>query len=130
MNNSDWKAFFHASLDVLGKGASLAVNSDSWCSWTTFRRLKEDAGYWNAGLPDAGDIFDGNIGDGSAWGQPFAYSDIAHLVIPREFYWKKISESGFESGTKYQDIDTLSKKLNDLGIQHRKTELVLEIKLY
>jgi len=130
MQNEDWKNFFLLCSRVLGKGAPSAASSDSWCSWTTFRRLMEDAGYWGAGLPNPENIFDCNVGDGGTWGQPFAYSDIAHMLIPREFYWEKISEQGFESGTKHQDIDALSAKLNKQGIHHRKTNLVLEIKLY
>ena len=130
MNNEDWKNFFLSCSEVLGKGASNAANSNSWCSWTTFRRLSEDSGYWCAGLPNPEDAFECNIGDGGIWVQPFAYADIAHVVIPRKFYWEKISEQGFESGTKYQDIDALSAKLSERGINHRKTNLVLEIKLY
>jgi hypothetical protein len=130
MDDKNWNLFFHACANTLGNGANIAANSDSWCSWTTFRRLKEDAGYWTAGLPNTADILVTHIRDGGVWGQPFSYSDIAHIVIPCEFYWESVSASGFESGTKYQNIETLVEKLHELGIQYRSTDLILEIKLY
>ncbi|MEN9491817.1 MAG: hypothetical protein RJA63_2266 [Pseudomonadota bacterium] len=62
--------------------------------------------------------------------QPFQYSDLAHLIIPAQFYWERVIDSEFQSGTKQQDIDQLSKELTQYGLPHRKTNLVLEIKLY
>jgi hypothetical protein len=130
MNNSDWKNFFIACADILGGGMNMAAYSKSWCAWTTFRRLTEDSGYWACGLPNHSDIYDKNIGDNSVWGQPFYYSEIAHIIIPCRFYWEIISKQGFECGEKIQAIDQLSCRLTEYGIVHRKTDIVLEIKLY
>ena len=63
---------------------------------------------------------------GGTWTQSFAYSDLAHLIIPARFYWETSStEAGFQSGYKPQDI---AKLLDELS--HRLSERVLEIKLY
>lgn len=130
MDDKNWNLFFQICANTLGTGANIAANSDSWCSRATFRRLKDDAGYWVAGLPNAADILATHIRDGGVWGQPFSYADIAHIVIPRQFYWERISEGGFESGTKYQNIETVAKELREIGIQYRITDIILEIKLY
>lgn len=130
MNDDTWKRFFLSCAEILGPGEPLAAHSDSWCSWTTYRRLAEDAGYWVSGLPNVDQIADAGIKDGSIWGQPFSYGDIAHIVIPRRFYWESISETKFESGVRGQDIDALSSKLRNEKIDHRLTDLILEIKLY
>ncbi|MET2467034.1 hypothetical protein ABXT21_23600 [Ralstonia sp. SM1864_UCD524_TZ4] len=130
MNDEAWKTFFTACADILGTGASTAAQSNTWCSWTTFNRLREDAGYWQRGLPNHSDIYDAWIGDGGVWGQPFLYADLAHIIVPREFYWERISQEGFESGVRVQDIDNLSVELRTKRVDHRKTDLLLEIKLY
>jgi len=105
--------------------------SESWCAWTTYRRIGEDFGYWTSGLPAIEDIGAIGIADGSVWGQPFSYSELVHVVIPRTFYWESRTAAGqFESGLRSQDIDELSSRLSAAGIEHRATALVLEIKLY
>lgn len=63
-------------------------------------------------------------------GQPFRYSDLAHIVIPREFFWETGALSSYRNGTWHQDIAALSTELTALGIDHRLTEIVLEVKLY
>lgn len=105
--------------------------SESWCAWTTYRRIGEDFGYWTSGLPALEDIGATGIADGGVWGQPFSYSELAHVVIPRTFYWESRTAAGqFESGLRSQDIDELSFRLSAAGVEHRATDLVLEIKLY
>lgn len=130
MNDLSWKKFFLICAEYLGSGDQLAAKSDSWCAWTTFRRIEEEFGYWTSGLPRAAEIRETCIADGGVWGQPFIYSELAHIVIPRTFYWESYSESGFESGVRSQKIDELSAGLRDAGIGHRLTNLVLEVKLY
>lgn len=67
--------------------------------------------------------------DRGPWGQPFSYQEIAHVVIPRAFYWETAA-GPFDSGRKTQDIQRLSRELTAAGIPHRLTDLVLEVKLY
>ena len=98
--------------------------SDTWCSWTTFRRLAEnDAGYWTAGLPNAEDIAETHIKDGGVWGQPFSFVEIAHVIVPRTF----ITDDGT---VKSQDIESLSRQLNAFTIPCRLSVGILEIKVY
>lgn len=130
MTNEQWKMFFETCAETLGEGRANAALSANWCSWTTFRRLNEDAGYWQSGLPTKPDLSDIGVIDGSSWGQPFHYSDIAHIIIPAQFFWENISASGFDCGSKDQNIELLSTKLRERGIAHRKTNLMLEVKLY
>ena len=130
MDSNDWKTFFLVCAEILGRGSSVAAQSDSWCSWTTFARLNEDTGYWMSGLPKQKEIADAGIADGGTWGQPFSYSDLAHVLIPRSFYWESSSENGFKSGVRKQDIDAVALRLQEQKINHRLTDLVLEIKLY
>jgi len=130
MSDQDWQIFFKLCAECLEKGGPISSSSGSWCAWTTYRRIGEEFGYWSSGLPSMEEIRDTHIADGACWGQPFSYSELAHVVIPRTFYWEVVSEKGFESGLRTQDIDTLSAKLNLAGIEHRVTNLVLEIKLY
>jgi hypothetical protein len=119
-----WQRFFEICADTLGKGHSQIGRSQSWCSWTTFDRLAtSDAGYWTHGLPQRKDIHETHIGDGGAWGQPFGYEDLAHILIPRAF----VRDDGTELT---QDLELLASRLSAEGIPFRKTELVLEIKLY
>lgn len=58
------------------------------------------------------------------------YDDLAHLIVPASFYWENVEAGEFHSGLKRQDLELLSSELGKLNIQHRKTELVLEIKLF
>ena len=130
MTNAQWQTFFHICARVLGKGERRDWASESWCAWTTFRSLRMGVHYWTAGLPNEPDIGDIGTNDSGPWGQPFLYSDLAHIIISREFYWERTVEREWSNGTRTQDLERLSLELDAAGIAHRKTELMLEIKLY
>jgi hypothetical protein len=131
MRNDQWKKFFLACREVLGQGAHNSRLSESWCAWTTFRAL-EFGGihYWTCGIPDYSEILDTQIEDGGLWSQPFDYDDIAHIIVPKTFYWETEGDPEFRNGTKKQNLLALSERLNHESIEHRITDLVLEIKLY
>ncbi|MDO3559818.1 hypothetical protein Q3P05_24915, partial [Ralstonia pseudosolanacearum] len=40
MNAGAWKNFFTTCAAILGEGAPAAAKSNTWCSWTTFKRLR------------------------------------------------------------------------------------------
>lgn len=130
MTDSEWFSFFKLCAITLGRGRNFAEQSETWCAWTTFSKLEIDVHYWTAGLPNLDDIAETHIKDSGVWGQPFLYRDLAHIVIPREFYWEVVSEKEFSNGSKYQDITLLSSELNKAGVAHRVTDVILEIKLY
>jgi hypothetical protein len=131
MNDSSWRKLLLAARRVLGHGDSVAWASDSWCAWTTFSSLENGVGYWASGLPEEAELLEAWVADGGTWGQPFRYADLAHLVIPAKFYWEQYDEvKGFQCGHKRQGIARLSKTLEGLGISHRLTDLILEVKLY
>jgi hypothetical protein len=130
MSDEDWFAFFSICARVLGPGSRREVDSTSWCGWTTFRCLQESVHYWSAGVPSETDLWARGTKDSGPWSQPFLYQDLAHVIVPKTFYWENASASGFSNGTKQQDIEALSRELEAARIQHRLTELVLEIKLY
>lgn len=130
MTDQQWKVFFETCARVLGAGDRDAGRSLSWCAWTTFTSLATDVNYWKSGLPHADDVDAGFIKDSGVWGQPFLYSDLAHIIIPREFFWETGELSSYRNGTRQQDITALSTELTALGIDHRLTDLVLEVKLY
>jgi hypothetical protein len=131
MDDETWRTLLQTARRVLGRGVSQSWASDSWCAWTTFSSLEHWLTYWNCGLPDAGELLATGTADGGTWTQSFAYSDLAHLIIPARFYWETSStEAGFQSGYKPQDIAKLSDELSRLEISHRLSERVLEIKLY
>jgi len=130
MQSEQWREFFMICHQSLGEGSSHAKESHSWCSWTTFERLQRDAGYWTSGLPNAGHITDIGINDGGVWGQPFLYRDLAHIVVPAQFYWESIESGSFTNGTRTQDIVALAASLRTAGIPHRATSLILELKFY
>ncbi len=124
MNAHQWKSFFLNAADILGEGEINMERTVSWCSWTTFDRLKcGDAGYWRGGLPKKNEISDWGILDGSVWMQPFSYDSLAHLIIPAQF----CSDMGI---VKSQRIDLLSDALIELGIPIKNKNFLLEIKLY
>jgi len=129
MTDVEWQSFFQICASTLGIGRPDIASSQSWCAWTTFSKLVDDVLYWKRGLPNPDDIADSHIKDGGVWGQPFFYQDIAHIIIPRVFDSEYVG-SGWRYGTKAQDIDLLSNALTAARIAHRKTELILEIKLY
>ena len=97
---------------------------------TTFSSLTHNVNYWNWGFPEEDDCLDSCTRDGGTWGQSFEYSDLAHIVVPATFYWERVINGAFQYGQKTQDIELFSTALQKLGIAHRKTDLVLEIKLY
>jgi hypothetical protein len=129
MNDHDWKVFLQTSRQILGEGSCDPYSSESWCAFTTFSSLIHGVHYINCGLPALDDCLNTCTRDGGVWAQSFEYSDLAHLIIPETFYWE-ISNTGFQCGYKKQDIKSLSRALMELGIEHRLTDLVLEIKLY
>jgi len=92
--------------------------------------LREDIHYWQAGIPAENELCATYVADGGTWGQPFTYQDLAHVIVPRSFSWEFGVGTDFQCGTKVQDIDRLSHALSGAGINHRKTDLLLEIKLY
>lgn len=126
----DWKTFLEICADVLGKGDRLPSDSTSWCAWTTFSRLQSDAGYWTAGLPGRDELASHGTRDGGTWGQPFLYSDLAHIVIPATFIWDALEGRDYAAGERQQDLTLLSSGLSEASLPHRRTELVLEVKLY
>jgi hypothetical protein len=126
----DWHKFLIVATRHLSLDACEAPGKWSWCAWTTFERLAEDAGYWTAPLPLEAELLATGTSDGGTWGQPFLYSQIAHLIVPRRFYWERIADDGFTAGFHDQDIDGLSERLIHEVIAHRLTEHVLEVKLY
>jgi hypothetical protein len=130
MKDEDWERFFIVATTVLGKGCHNAYFSENWCAFTTFSKLRDDCHYWTTGLPELEDISSTGINDGGVWGQPFRYSDLAHIIIPQKFTWEFVEEGKFLTGIKTQDIDKLAKSLAEFGIIARVTDLVLEIKLY
>ncbi len=81
-------------------------------------------------MPDEEEIGDVGIKDGGTWSQPFRFQEIAHVIIPRKFYWESAGGPDFRSGFRQQDIKSLSQALNDHGLPHRLTELLLEVKCY
>src|SRR5689334_12971292 len=97
MTNEEWRTFFLVCSRVLGPGYRQAHFSQSWCAWTTFGALQESVHYWSSGLPaePALGLLGTNDG-GPAWGQPFSYQDIAHIVIPAQFNWERQSNGAFE----------------------------------
>ncbi len=127
-----WRDFFLACVEVLPPGARGFVPEAgaSWCAYTTFSRLRVDAGYWTSGLPRPEDIYEGWIGDGGNWGQPIAYSDLAHVIIPRRFAWERTTQDQWESSEDVQDIDAIAAILRRKGIEHRLTEHCLERKTF
>ena len=130
MTDEQWRTFFQICSRVLGPGSRRAAFSQSWCGWTTFQALREGVTYWEAGVPSENELESSYTTDGGTWGQPFSYQDLAHVIVPRTFDWESGMGAEFKYGTKEQDIDSLSRELAKAGIMHRKTDLVLEIKLY
>jgi len=130
MTDEQWATFFRICTGILGRGERRDWASDSWCAWTTFGALQTQVHYWTAGLPGEADIGTTGTNDRGPWGQPFLYQDLAHIVIPRKFLWERSEDRNYQNGEKSQDIDRLSEELSRAAIKHRKTELMLEIKLY
>lgn len=130
MTNDDWRRFFVIAHGALGPGDWRSSTSTSWCAYTTFGSLKKGAVYYNAGIPFPFELGISSLKDGGTWREPISYKDLAHVVIPRSFFWETESFENYTNGTRSQDIDGLSRALLEAGIPHRITEIVLEIKLY
>lgn len=129
MNNQCWRDLFTICNRVLGEGTSSEISSSSWCAWTTFDMLQERVFYWNSGIPSKSQIQETHISEG-VWSQPFLYAHLAHLIIPKVFYWESVSKSGFDNGDKTQNIEFLSQELSTYDINHLLSEYWLEIKLF
>lgn len=130
MTKEQWRSALAIARKVLGKGANVAWASDSWCAWTTFSSLKSEVNYWSRGLPELNELLEDSTVDGGLWMQAFRYDDLAHLIIPASFRWEKFEGETFVTGVREQDIDQLSEAYKAAGIDHRKTDLVLEVKCY
>ena len=124
ISDSKWHAIFIAAIEILGEGEPVMDKSPSWCSWTTFDRLKcRDCGYWKNGLPRLSDVTEHGIFDGGVWGQPFEYDSIAHIIFPKEF----CTDMGV---VRTQNIQALETKFKEMDIPFQSNEYLLEIKLY
>lgn len=130
MDNAKWRSFFLVCAEQLGPGHTDSGCSASWCSYTTFDRLTGDAGYWTMGLPAAAEVETWGIRDGGTWGQPFLFERLAHVIVPREFYWERGRGADWECGSRAQDLVALSAALGAANVEHRLTDLVLEIKVF
>lgn len=126
----DWRNFLLTAGAHLGLNPCDVSHAWSWCSWTTFTRLGEDAGYWTAPLPLQSELLAESIADGGTWGQPFRYADLAHVVVPRRYVWENVSGDAYDFGMHEQDIVGLSKILKEEGIEHCVSDVVLDIKIY
>jgi|APLak6261663543_1056040.scaffolds.fasta_scaffold02601_3 hypothetical protein len=130
MTDIEWKTFFEVCAITLGTGSYRASESETWCTWTTFQRVNEDIHYWTSGLPNLDELEPTWIKDGGTWGQPFRYQEIAHIVIPSAFSWESKEGETWQMGKKLQNIEKLSHALTKAKIAHRKTGVIVEIKLY
>lgn len=126
----NWHQFFTTTARHLSHNPCNSPGPRSWCSWTTFTRLEENAGYWTYPFPLESELLETGTTDGGTWGQPFSYAEIAHLIVPHRFFWDLSSDEGYKCGEHEQDINGLSALLTAEEIEHRLTELVLEVKLF
>ncbi len=104
--------------------------SDSWCAYTTFSSIEHNINYWKCGFPDENELLDDRTMDGGLWRQSFYYDDIAHIIVPAQFYWESVKDGQFFNGYKKQDLKTLSSELEKSSICFHLTDILLEIKLY
>lgn len=103
----------------------------SYCAWTTFDRLGYSTIYWTGGLPLEKDLGVKGINDGGEWGQPFSYSEIAHLIIPAKFDEESYGDGRvFRMWEHTQDIAGLSDLLKAESVPHNLLPNFLELKLY
>jgi hypothetical protein len=132
LSDDQWHRFFVLCAKVLEPGDPWLAKSKSYCVFTTFDRLKTDVHYWQCGLPLEKEINDTWIADGGVWGQPFSFQNLAHIVIPRTWGFEHPDQDGMPAAyeERTQHIETLSRSLKGEGIDHRLTNLVLEIKCY
>lgn len=130
MRDTEWRVLLDLASHVLGPGHADSRRSQSWCAWTTYESLNSTLTYWASGIPHQHELTPTGLIDGGTWGQPFLYSEIAHLIIPAQFYWENLTANGFDNGYRRQDLITLSHALNEAGLPYRMTDLMLEVKLY
>ncbi len=132
MDDAQWRRFFLICADVLRPGDDRLPATESYCAFTTFDRLQGDLHYWRHGLPLKEEVRQRGTADGGVWGQPFYYEQLAHIIIPRTFGFDIHGEDGrfLEYRERGQDLEALSAALQAEGIEHRLTDLVLEIKCY
>jgi len=124
MTDAQWLKFFAVC------ARELAPLVESWCAWTTFRSLSESVHYWAAPLPRLAELGPSSTRDGGTWGQPFMYSEIAHLVIPRQFQREDTCSGEFQVTEYAQDLESLSAALRASDIPHQLGKFALEVKLY
>lgn len=129
MTNEEWRATLQICRRILGLGDWDPYLSESWCAFTTFSSLEHGAYYFNCGFPSMEECLETRVIDGGVWRQSFAYDDLAHLIIPKTFYWER-TINGFESGYKNQKIEDVSLELTKIGVKHRVSDIVLEIKIF
>jgi len=130
MTNQQWRTVLTIARRVLGKGENVAWGSESWCAWTTFSSLHDVVNYWHRGVPDEEELLEEGTQDGGLWMQSFRYNDIAHFIVPAQFRWERVDNGIFQEGIRTQNISKLSEEVKAVGIAHRLTNLVFEIKLY
>ncbi len=130
MEDHLWRSLLLAARRILGPGESLSWGSTSWCAFTTFSSLQDLCVYWHCGLPSEHELLESYVADGGTWGQPFQYGDLAHIIFPASFRWERVFEGVYSEGTKTQPIGELAEELVRLGVPHRLTDLVLEVKVY
>ncbi|WP_311269093.1 hypothetical protein [Sphingobium sp. WCS2017Hpa-17] len=127
-----WRTFFLLCADILGPGDIRLPRSKSFCAWTVFTRLEEDLHYWQSGLPHKKEIDEAWITDGGTWGQPFSFDQLAHVIIPRKWGCEHPDKNGNPEKwvVQTQEIDALSAALKTEGIDHRLTDLILEVRCF
>ena len=130
MSNQDWYSFFVACSTVLSQKFAADIRVGERCSWATFDSIECGAHYWSGPLLSEADLLPTYTRDGGPWRQPFLFESLAHVVIPRFFGIESGGAADYAYKSGVHDLEALSAKLNELGIQHRKTDLMLEIKLY
>lgn len=124
MTDTQWLKFFHVC------ARELAPLVESWCAWTTFRSLGESVHYWAAPLPRLSELSASSVLDGGAWGQPFLFCDIAHIIIPREFQREDTCSGELQLTEYVQPLDSLSSALRRAETPHLLGKFALEVKLY
>ncbi|MBS9783616.1 MAG: hypothetical protein KGV46_03585 [Pasteurella sp.] len=129
MQKNNWKEVFTLCNEVLGSGSHSREASVNWCAWTTFSSLEEGVFYWESGIPSKNEIYENYVGEG-VWKQPFLYEDLAHLIIPRTFYWERVSGTEFRSGYKKQGIEELALAFNTTDISYSLSKYWFEIRLF
>ena len=129
MTNEKWRLTLQICRRILGLGDWDPYLSESWCAFTTFTSLEHGAYYFNCGFPREEECLETCVQDGGVWRQSFDYDDLAHLIVPKTFYWERVA-NGFESGSKSQNIGEVSLELVKIDVEHRISNLVLEIKIF